>query len=60
MHDQRGLFTINSKSFEASARLLDKPDEDKSAGEKSLLMHRKYDWSDGLIEELIPSKEQVG
>jgi hypothetical protein len=59
MHDQRVLFTINSKSFEASARLLDKPNEDKLDGEKSHLMHRKYGWSDGLIVELIPYKEQV-
>ena len=55
----KSFVTINSKSFEASARLLDKPNEDKLAGEKSHLMHRKYGWSDDLIVELIPYKEQV-
>ena len=59
MHDQRVLFTINSKSFEVSARLLDKPNEDNLAGEKCHLMHRKYGWSDGLIVELIHTKNKL-
>ena len=41
MHDPRVLFTINLKSFEGSARLVDKPTEYKVAEQISDLMHRK-------------------
>ena len=53
MHDQRVLFTMNSKSFEVSARLLDKPNEDKLAGEKSHLMK---DMTDEILIEVGSQK----
>jgi hypothetical protein len=59
IHDQRVLFTVNSKSFEGTARIVDKLIEHKLAEEVSSLMYTKYRWSDGLIVELIPYKEQV-
>ena len=46
------LFTVNSKSFEGAARIVDKHSESKLAEEVSSLMHTKYGWSDGLIVEL--------
>jgi deazaflavin-dependent oxidoreductase (nitroreductase family) len=52
MHNQRVLFTVNSKSFEGTARIVDKHTESKLAERISSLMHTKYGWSDGLIVEL--------
>jgi hypothetical protein len=48
------MFTVNSKSFEGTARTVDKHSEHKSAGEIASLMNSKYGWSDGLIIELTP------
>ena len=59
IHDQRILFTVKSKSFEGTARIVDKHTESKLAEEVSNLMYTKYGWSDGLIVELTPYKEQV-
>jgi deazaflavin-dependent oxidoreductase (nitroreductase family) len=50
VHDPRVMFNVNSKSFEAVARILDKHSD---------LMYTKYGWSDGLIVELTPYKEQT-
>jgi deazaflavin-dependent oxidoreductase (nitroreductase family) len=58
MHNPTVLFTVHSKSFEGTARTVDKHDEPKLAEEVSSLMHAKYGWSNGLIVELIPYKEQ--
>jgi hypothetical protein len=59
IHDQRVLFTVNSKSFEGTALTVDKLTEHKLAEEVSGLMYRKYGWRDGLIVELSPYREQV-
>jgi deazaflavin-dependent oxidoreductase (nitroreductase family) len=59
MHNPRVTFTVNSKSFEGIAGLVDRHSESKLAEEVSSLMHRKYGWSDGLIVELTPYKEQI-
>ena len=58
IHDQRVMFTVNSNSFEGTARVVDKHSEAKLAEGVSSLMHTKYGWSDGLIVELMPYKEQ--
>jgi hypothetical protein len=55
MHNPRIMFTVNSKSFEGAARIVDKHREPKLAEEVSGHMHTKYGWSDGLIVELAPS-----
>jgi len=52
MHNPSILFTVNSKSFEGTARIVDRHNESKLAEEVSSLMHTKYGWSDGLIVEL--------
>jgi deazaflavin-dependent oxidoreductase (nitroreductase family) len=54
MHNPRVMFTVNSKSFDGIARIVDKHSEPKLTEEVSDLMHTKYRWSDGLIVELIP------
>jgi hypothetical protein len=59
VRDQRVLFTVNSKSFEGAARIIDKHTEHKLAAEISNLMYKKCGWSDGLIVELTPYKEQI-
>ena len=51
------MFTVNSNSFEGTARRVDKNSEHKLAGEIASLMNTKYGWSDGLIVELTPYKE---
>jgi deazaflavin-dependent oxidoreductase (nitroreductase family) len=58
IHNPRVMFTVNSNSFESTARTVDKHSEHKLAGEIASLMNSKYGWSDGLIVELTPQKEQ--
>jgi deazaflavin-dependent oxidoreductase (nitroreductase family) len=41
MHNPRVIFTVNSKSFEGAARIVDKHGESKLAEEVSSLMHTK-------------------
>jgi hypothetical protein len=53
------MFTVSSKSFEGTARIVDKHNESKLAERVSSLMNTKYGWSDGLIAELTPYKEEV-
>ena len=57
VHNSRVMFTVNSKSFQGAARIVDKQSESKLAEEVSSLMHTKYRWSDGLIVELTPHKK---
>ena len=52
VHNSRIMFTLNSKSFQGSARIADKHSESKLAEGVSSLMHSKHGWSDGLIVEL--------
>jgi hypothetical protein len=59
MHNPRVTFTVSSKSFEGIARAVDKRIENKLAEEVSSLMHIKYGWSDGLVVELTPYREQI-
>jgi deazaflavin-dependent oxidoreductase (nitroreductase family) len=57
IHNPKVMFTVNSKSFEGTARTVDKHSEYKLAGEIASLMNSKYGWSDGLIVELTPHME---
>jgi deazaflavin-dependent oxidoreductase (nitroreductase family) len=59
IHNPTVLFTVSSKSFEGNARIVDKNTDSKLSDEVSNLMNTKYGWSDGLIIELAPSKEQI-
>jgi hypothetical protein len=59
IHNSTVMFTVNSNSFEGTARTVDKHTEHKLAGEIAGLMNTKYGWSDGLIVELTPYKEQT-
>ena len=58
LHNTGVMFTVNSKSFEGNARIVDKNMDSKLVEEVSNLMDTKYGWSDGLIVELTPYKEQ--
>jgi hypothetical protein len=58
-HNSNVIFTVNSKRFEGIARIVDKHIDSKLAEEVSSIMYTKYGWSDGLIVELTPYKEQV-
>ena len=53
-HNPKVSFTVNNKTFEGNARIIDKHKESKLAAEVSNLMDRKYRWNEGLIVELIP------
>jgi deazaflavin-dependent oxidoreductase (nitroreductase family) len=57
VHNPRVMFNVNSKSFEAVARIVDKRTDSRLAEAVSHLMQTKYRWSDGLIVELTPYKE---
>jgi hypothetical protein len=59
MHNPRVMFTVNSKSFEGTVRIVDEHTDSKLAEEVSSLMYTKYGWNDGLIVELTPHKEQI-
>ena len=54
MHNPTVIFTVNSRSFEGRARIVDKNTDSRLVGELSNLMNTKYGWSDGLIVELTP------
>jgi hypothetical protein len=58
IQNSRVMFNVNSKSFEGTARIVDKNTDSKIDGAVSDLMNTKYGWSDGLIVELTPYKEQ--
>jgi deazaflavin-dependent oxidoreductase (nitroreductase family) len=59
MHNPTVMFTVNSKSFEDTARTVDEVTEQKLAAEIANLMNAKYGWSDGLIVVLTPHNQQV-
>ena len=58
LHNTRVIFSVSYKSFEGEARTVDKTTDATLAEEVSNLFHTKYGWSDGLIVELTPYKEQ--
>ena len=48
------LFTVNQKTFEGTARLVDQEKDAKLASQIANLMGAKYKWDRGLIVEIIP------
>ena len=54
LHHPKVMFTVNSKSFEGTAREVDKLAEHKLTKHISSLMDTKYGWSNGLMVELTP------
>jgi len=50
IHNPRVLFTVNERTFEGIARLIDQQKDAKLAN----LMSTKYKWDRGLIVEIIP------
>jgi deazaflavin-dependent oxidoreductase (nitroreductase family) len=58
IHNPKVMFTVNSKSFEGTARAVDKLAEHKLAQQISNLMDTRYGWSNGLIVELTPYNKQ--
>jgi deazaflavin-dependent oxidoreductase (nitroreductase family) len=52
IHDSKVSFSVGEKTFNGSARIIDKGNEPKLALEVSKLMAEKYKWSGGLIVEL--------
>lgn len=54
INDPRILFTVNEKTFEGTARLVDQEKDAKLASKIVKLMSAKYKWDRGLIVEIIP------
>jgi deazaflavin-dependent oxidoreductase (nitroreductase family) len=54
IHNPKVLFTINEKTFEGTARLIDQEKDTELANQIANLMIVKYKWDKGLIVELIP------
>jgi hypothetical protein len=52
MHNSKVSFSVGEKTFNGSARIIDKGNEPKLAAEVLKSMAEKYKWSEGLIIEL--------
>ena len=55
IHNPRVLFTVNARTFEGIARLIDQEKDAKLASHIANLMSTKYKWDRGLILEIIPN-----
>ena len=55
IHNPRVLFTVNERTFEGIARLIDQEKDAKLASHIANLMSTKYKWDRGLIVEIIPN-----
>jgi hypothetical protein len=53
INDPRILFTVNEKTFEGTARLVDQEKDAKLASKIAKLVSAKYKWDRGLIVEII-------
>ena len=54
MHNTRVLFTVHDKTFEGTARIVDREKDPKLSSHIANLMSAKYKWDKGLIVEIIP------
>lgn len=54
IHNPKVLFTVNEKTFEGTAKLVDQEKDTELANHIANLMSAKYKWDKGLIVELIP------
>jgi deazaflavin-dependent oxidoreductase (nitroreductase family) len=55
LHNPWVLFTVNEKTFEGIARIVDQDKDTGLSRHITNLMSTKYKWDRGLIVELIPS-----
>jgi deazaflavin-dependent oxidoreductase (nitroreductase family) len=54
IHESKVSFSVGDKTFDGTARIVDKGKESKLAAQVSKVMAEKYKWSQGLIIELTP------
>ena len=54
INDPRVLFSVNEKTFEGTARLIDQEKDANLVSQIAKLMNAKYKWDRGLIVEIIP------
>jgi hypothetical protein len=55
IHNPKIIFSVNEKTFEGIARLVDQEKEAKLASQIANLMSTKYEWDRGLIVDITPS-----
>lgn len=55
-HDSKVSFTVDDKTFEGYARVIDDEETELISNVVSL-MKKKYRWGDGLVVELNPNKD---
>jgi len=53
IHNPRVLFTVNEKTFEGTARVVDQEKDAKLSSQIANLMSSKYKWDRGLIVEIV-------
>jgi deazaflavin-dependent oxidoreductase (nitroreductase family) len=53
-HDPEVIFWANGQNYQGTGRIVDSEAEPELASAVSALMDEKYEWSDGLIVELMP------
>ncbi len=54
VHDPAVTFQVGETTYQGTARVIDPAVEPELAASVSALMDQKYEWSDGLIVELVP------
>ena len=54
IHNSKVIFTVNKKTFEGNARIIDQEKDAKLASQIANLMSAKYKWDRGLIIEITP------
>jgi hypothetical protein len=53
LHNSKVSFSVNSKIFKGTGRIINRAKESELAAEVSKLMNTKYGWSEGVIVELM-------
>ena len=53
IHNPGVLFTVNEKTFEGTARVVDQEKDAKLSSQIANLMSAKYKWDRGLIVEIV-------
>jgi deazaflavin-dependent oxidoreductase (nitroreductase family) len=54
IHNSKVIFTVNEKTFEGNARIIDQEKDAELASQIANLMSTKYKWDRGLIVEITP------
>ena len=60
MHDSNVSFSVGSRTFKGTARIVDRKGEPVLSAQVSKLMDVKYKWDQGLIVELAPERKTGG